>query len=251
MNFKLTIQYEGTEFHGWQIQAGKRTVQGDLSRVLTLLEGRKVVVHGSGRTDAGVHADGQIANVQLERPFTPLKLQAAINGNLNSDIRIVSVSEVPDSFHARFSAKGKTYLYRIWNGKVMPPFWRRIALHEARQLNLDMMRVAADLFPGTHDWIAFSAAQSDVTSRVRTVTQLEIKTSYDTGVEGRLIEISASADGFLRYMVRSIVGTLLAVGRGDLSIEAVRNAIESGQRPLAATTAPPHGLTLTNVKYEG
>jgi tRNA pseudouridine38-40 synthase len=251
MNFKLTIQYEGTDFHGWQIQAGKRTVQGELTRVLTLLEGQKVVVHGSGRTDAGVHAEGQIANVHLERSFTPLKLQAAINGNLSQDMRIVRVSEVADSFHARFSAKGKTYLYRVLNGKVMPPFWRRFALHEARELDLDKMRHASSLFLGKHDWVAFSAAQSDVTSRVRTVTQLEIKSSFDALVNGYLIEISASADGFLRYMVRSIVGTLLAVGRGELNIEEVRNAIESGQRPPAVTTAPAHGLTLINVKYKG
>jgi tRNA pseudouridine38-40 synthase len=251
MNFKLTIQYEGTDFHGWQIQAGKRTVQGELTRVLTLLEGQKVVVHGSGRTDAGVHAEGQIANVHLERSFTPLKLQAAINGNLSQDMRIVRVSEVADSFHARFSAKGKTYLYRVLSGKVMPPFWRRFALHEARELDLEKMRHASSLFLGKHDWVAFSSAQSDVTSRVRTVTQLEIKSSFDARVNCNLIEISASADGFLRYMVRSIVGTLLAVGRGELNIEEVRNAIESGQRPPAVTTAPAHGLTLINVKYEG
>src|SRR6185436_9232205 len=139
MNFKLLLQYDGTDFHGWQIQPGLRTVQGELTRVLSLLDDRGVTLHGSGRTDAGVHAEGQVANVQLEREFTPEKLRNAINGNLDPDVRVLFVDVVPDDFHARYSAIGKTYCYRVVRGSVMSPFWRRYALHEPRELELERM----------------------------------------------------------------------------------------------------------------
>src|SRR6185436_1317865 len=137
MNFKLLIQYDGTDFHGWQIQNGQRTVQGELTSALSLLDGRDVVVHGSGRTDAGVHAEGQVASVNLRREFSPEKLRSAINGNLDSDVRVLEAQTVDDQFHARYSAREKTYLYRIVNGPVLSPFWSRYALQEARNLNLE------------------------------------------------------------------------------------------------------------------
>lgn len=249
MNFRLTIQYDGTDFHGWQVQESGRTVQGELTRVLSLLEGREdVAVHGAGRTDAGVHAEAQVASVRLSREFTPDKLLAAINGNLARDVRVVEAEIVPEDFHARFSARGKTYRYRIFNARFMSPFWSRYALHEARSVDAEMMREGARLFLGEHDWTAFSCAQSDVKTRVRNVARLDIA---EREIErGRLIEITVSADGFLRYMVRSIAGTLLAAGRGELDAEQILLAIETGQRPHAAVTAPPHGLTLLEVHYE-
>ncbi|MDT4897897.1 MAG: tRNA pseudouridine38-40 synthase [Acidobacteriota bacterium] len=249
MNFKLTLQYDGTDFQGWQMQPAGRTVQGELTRVLTLLEGSAVVVHGSGRTDAGVHAEGQVASVHLSREMTPEKLCAAINGNLARDVRVVKASVVPDDFHARYSALGKTYVYRIFNAPVMSPFWNRYALHEARRLDIEQMRQAARLFLGEHDWLAFSAAQSDAPSRVRTVTGLEVTELMDERGCGRLVEIRTSAEGFLRYMVRSIAGTLLAVGRGELDEGNVSHAIEHGDRALVGATAPAHGLTLVKVYY--
>jgi tRNA pseudouridine38-40 synthase len=249
MNFKLTIQYDGTDFHGWQMQTELRTVQGELTRALSLIEGRDVLVNGSGRTDAGVHAEAQVANVHLEQEITAEKLRAAINGNVAKDMRVLGVEIVSDDFHARYSALGKSYVYRVINGPVMSPFWLRYAHHEARELDLDRIRECATLFPGLHDWTAFSAAQSDAESRVRTITRLEITDQWDERAHGRLIGISISADGFLRYMVRSIVGTLLGVGRGEIEEGIVNSALSSGNRALAGATAPARGLTLTNVSY--
>ena len=250
MNYRLTLQYDGTDFHGWQMQSGQRTVQGELTRVLSVLDGRAVVVNGSGRTDAGVHAEGQVASVQLQREMPPEKLRAAINGNLTRDLRVVAAEAATDDFHARFSARGKTYLYRIVNAHVISPFWVRYAYHEARTLNLERMREAAQLFLGEHDWTAFSAAQTEAQSRVRTIRELAVDERFDERACASLIEIKASADGFLRYMVRSIVGALLAVGLGSLDLQPVAAAIESGHRPLLITTAPAHGLTLLRVHYD-
>src|SRR4051794_28934274 len=133
MNYRLLLQYDGTDFHGWQKQTNLRTVQGELTRVLSLLDGRDVTVSGSGRTDAGVHAEGQVANVHLEREITAEKLRGAINGNLEPDVRVLEAEVVPDEFHARYSATGKTYCYRVLKGTVMSPFWRKYAIQEARE----------------------------------------------------------------------------------------------------------------------
>ena len=249
MNYKLLIQYDGTEFHGWQIQGELRTVQGELTRALSLIDGRSVHVHGSGRTDAGVHAEGQVASVEIQRDITTTKLRAAINGNVGRDVRVLSVETAADDFHARYSAVEKTYVYRIVNGPVISPFWVRYAHHDARPLDLERMKQGAELFHGKHDWTAFSAAQSDVEDRVRTVKRVEILERPDERSHGSLIEIRVSADGFLRYMVRAMAGTLLALGRGELHLDAISAALETGARPTAAATAPACGLTLHSVRY--
>jgi tRNA pseudouridine38-40 synthase len=250
MNYRLLLQYDGTDFHGWQLQNELRTVQGELTRVLSLLDGREVAVHGSGRTDAGVHAEGQVASVHLDRTMTPGKLRSAINGNLKPDLRVLFVDVVPDDFHARHSAIGKTYCYRLVHAQVMPAFWSRYAHQESRQLDLRAMRACAHLFLGEHDWTAFSAAQSDAGSRVRELTQLEISNRWDSRGRCHMIEFTISANGFLRYMVRSIVGTLLAAGRGELDDAKVVRALVEGERSLAGATAPAHGLTLISVQYK-
>jgi tRNA pseudouridine38-40 synthase len=250
MNYKLTLQYDGTDFHGWQMQGAERTVQGELARVLSLIDGRAVSVHGSGRTDAGVHAEGQVASVHLEREISPEKLRGAINGNLARDVRVMEACAVADDFHARYSARGKTYLYRIFNARVVSPFWYRYALHEARPLDVERMRACARLFLGQHDWTAFSSAQVEAQTRVRDITRLDVSERWDERGRARLIEIETSADGFLRYMVRSIAGTLLALGRGEMDEERVERAIAGGARELAGATAPPHGLTLMRVQYD-
>ena len=249
MNFKLTIQYDGTDFHGWQIQNGLRTVQGELANALSLIEGREVVIHGSGRTDAGVHAEGQVASVQLQRLISAEKLRSAINGNVGKDVRVLEVELVDDEFHARYSALEKTYLYRLVNGPVHSPFWLRYAHHDARRFDLELMTDCAKLLLGTHDWTAFSSAQSDSETKTRTVTGLTIMTHRDERGHCKLIEMTVSADGFLRYMVRSIAGTLMAVGRGELEIELVSRAINDGDRSLVGATAPACGLTLVSVRY--
>ncbi len=249
MNFKLTLQYDGTEFHGWQMQDGRRTVQGELTRALSLVVGRAVVLHGAGRTDAGVHAEAQVASVRLERVMEPERLRAAVNGNVGRDVRVIEVGQAPEDFHARFSARGKTYCYRVFNERFSSPFWERYAEHEARALDLEAMRSAARLFLGEHDWTAFSAAQSDVKSRVRTVTRLEVTERFSRRGRGRLVEVTAGAEGFLRYMVRSIAGTLLAVGRGEAGEADILRAVKTGERPQAFVTAPALGLALVEVLY--
>lgn len=250
MNFKLTIHYDGTEFHGWQKQGDLRTVQNELTRALNLIEGHEVVLHGSGRTDAGVHAEGQIANVVLSRDITPEKLQAALNGNIGADVRVVMVESMGEDFHARHSARHKTYVYRIVNNQVISPFWNRYACHEARLLDIESMKRVANLFIGTHDWTAFASAQSEAESRVRTITRLEVIERNDLRAPGRIVEIIVAGDGFLRYMVRSIAGTLLAVGRGEMDDKVVIEAIEGGDRSLVAATAPACGLALVSVAYD-
>ncbi len=250
MNYRLTIQYDGTDFHGWQMQgAGERTVQGELARALSLIDGRAVVVNGAGRTDAGVHALGQVASVELRRDITGEKLRAAINGNLAPDVRVIEAQAVDEDFHARYSARGKTYCYRVFNARYASPFLVRYTHTDARHLDVERMRKCARLFIGTHDWTAFSAAQSDVETRVRNVTQLDVRASWSAEGRGRLVEIVASAEGFLRYMVRSIAGTLLEVGRGQMDEAQVARALESRERSLAGATAPAKGLTLVEVHY--
>jgi tRNA pseudouridine38-40 synthase len=250
MNFKLTLQYDGTDFHGWQVQGAERTVQGELTRVLSLLDGRAVVAHGAGRTDAGVHAEAQVASVELAREFAPEKLRAAVNGNLAADVRASAVEVMPADFHARYSARGKTYRYRLFNAPHLSPLLARFAHHDARAFDLARMQQAARLFLGTHDWTAFSAAHTDVQTRVRRVTRLDVSERWSDEGRGRLIEITASADGFLRYMVRSIAGTLLEVGRGERAPEMITQAITTGDRALAGVTAPAKGLTLVEVHYD-
>lgn len=249
MNYKLLLQYDGTDFHGWQIQDGLRTVQGELTSALALIEGRNVNVHGSGRTDAGVHAEGQVASVEIEREITPEKLRSAINANVGKDVRVLAAEVVDSDFHARYSALRKSYVYRIVNGPVVSPFWSRYAHQDARKLDLERMRSAAELFMGRHDWTAFSAAQSDVEDRVRTITALDIGERFDDRVHDSLIEIRVTADGFLRYMVRTIAGTLMAAARCELDNDAIAEAIATGRRPTEATTAPACGLTLVSVRY--
>ncbi len=250
MNYKLLIQYDGTDFHGWQVQENQRTVQGELQRVLSLLEDAEVGVAGSGRTDAGVHAEGQVANVNLARSFTPDKLRGAINGNLWRDLRILQVEKVSDDFHARFSARGKTYVYRVVNAPVISPFWTRFAHHEARPLDVSKMNEVSRVFLGKHDWTAFYSANSDAQTRVRTITEFSVESVWDSRANASTIEFRITGDGFLRYMVRSIVGTMLEVGRGEKDSDTIQTTIVSGDRDLAGATAPANGLTLVKVFYD-
>ncbi len=250
MNFRFLIQYDGTDFHGWQVQEGSRTIQGELERVIGMIEDADVKVVGSGRTDAGVHAEGQVGNAHLNRAFTPDRIRHAINGNLWRDIRIMKAERAPDEFHARFSAKSKMYVYRVVNAPVISPFWRRFAHHEARPLDVARMNDAARFFLGEHDWTAFSSAQIDGENRVRTVTDFTVESRWDDRAQGVIIEFRIAAHGFLRYMVRSIVGTMLEVGRCEKDSDTIQTAIVTGNRELAGKTAPAQGLTLFRVDYD-
>ncbi|HEU4391302.1 MAG TPA: tRNA pseudouridine(38-40) synthase TruA [Blastocatellia bacterium] len=242
-NAKITIQYDGTEYNGWQIQAAGRTIQGELTRVLSALNQAPVTVHGAGRTDSGVHAEGQVANFMLERDFDPFELLNAVNANLDRDIRVIDCEFVDESFHARRSAKLKTYSYQIWNGDVVSPFCYRYVYHYRTALDLEAMQRAAALLPGTHDFSAFTVADSEAEGHVRTLRQLAVERA------GPIISITAAADGFLRYMVRAIAGTLIEVGRGRRAPENVKATLESRNRSEAGPTAPASGLTLIRVDY--
>ena len=242
-NFKITVQYDGTNYHGWQIQLNGRTIQGELTRVLSMLDHRPVTVHGAGRTDAGVHAEGQVASFLLARPFETRELRDAINGNLDRDIRVVAVERVADEFNARLSAKQKTYRYRIWTADVVSPFVYRYVHAYRGSLDLEEMRCAATALVGAHDFSAFTVADSEIQDRVRRLFRLDIEDATNE------ILILAEADGFLRYMVRTIVGTLIEVGRGKRTAAGVGEIFENRNRSKAGPSAPANGLTLVRVDY--
>jgi tRNA pseudouridine38-40 synthase len=242
-NVKITVQYDGTNYHGWQIQANGRTVQGELTRALSLLDHRHVTVYGAGRTDAGVHAEGQVASFFIEREFESRELRDAINANVDRDIRVIEVGPAPEEFNARYSAKQKTYRYRLWTGEVVSPFAYRYVHHCRADLDITEMQSGAAALVGEHDFSAFTVADSESGDAVRTVTCLDI--------ERHACEISivVTGTGFLRYMVRTMVGTLIDVGRGKLSAESVRRILESRDRSNAGASAPANGLTLVSVDY--
>jgi tRNA pseudouridine38-40 synthase len=242
-NFKITIQYDGTNYHGWQLQANARTIQGELTRVLTLLDHRPVTVHGAGRTDAGVHAEGQVASVSIERNFDPVDLREAINGNLDHDIRVTEVEPALETFNARYSAKQKTYQYRIWTGDVVSPFVYRYVYHYRAPLDIGEMRRAATALIGRHDFSAFTIAHSEAEDHIRLLTRLDVEQ------EATEVSIVAAASGFLRYMVRTIAGTLIDVGRGSRTAAGVREILDSRDRENAGPSAPARGLTLVRVDY--
>ena len=242
-NFKITIQYDGTNYHGWQMQANGRTVQGELTRVLSILDHRPVTVYGAGRTDAGVHAEAQVANLFVERDFEPILFRDAINGNLDRDIRVLEVVPVSDAFNARYSARKKTYRYRIWTGDVVSPFLYRYVHHYRAGLDIGEMQRAAAALVGTHDFTAFTVASSHAEDHVRTLIDLEIDRTANE------VLLTASANGFLRYMVRTIVGTLIEVGRGKRTAATVSAALASLDRSNAGPSAPANGLTLVRVDY--
>jgi len=243
-NFKLAVAYEGTAYGGWQLQPNAVTVQELLEKALAKLAGKRVVVHGSGRTDAGVHAREQIANCSLLTHLAPAVLVLALNANLPEDVRVLRVQEVDAKFHARFSAKGKEYRYQIDTGKVADPFQRRYAWHHPRPLDVPAMRHAAKRMIGRHDFSALSAnPMREIETPVRRVTKLTIVK------RGNLLTIAVSADGFLYKMVRSMVGALVKVGEGRLTLEKLRAVMSSRKRTALVETAPARGLFLWRVFY--
>ena len=249
MRWKIKVAYDGTDFHGWQRQPGFRSVQQDLEEAATKLarDGGYVSVHGSGRTDAGVHAHGQIAHFDLEREreITPAQLRNAMNGCLAAnDVRVMEAEQVADDFDARRSAVAKEYRYRIWNAEILDPAERRTRAHVMRPMNIDAVREAAALFIGEHDFAAFSANPlREVESTVRIVN------SIDVVAEGPAVEFRVNGNGFLYKMVRSISGFLIAVGIEREKPEAVTEIMESRTRTARVESAPPQGLTLWEVFY--
>ena len=259
--FKLTIAYDGTGFVGWQRQASGPSIQALLEDALRELDGRDVEVAGAGRTDAGVHALGQVASVSLERTIDRLTLVRAVNSRLPPSIRVVDAAEAAPNFHARFAAQSKTYCYRIWNGGVMSPFEREYAWHvPSPTLDVAAMASAATLFEGRHDFAALQAAGSDTRTTDREVFSSRARVGSDPLRGGggprqcheqtpHLITYEIAGAGFLRHMVRTIVGTLVEVGRGRRPAAWVSDVLHSRDRSAAGPTAPAGGLFLVNIDY--
>jgi tRNA pseudouridine38-40 synthase len=240
---KLTIAYDGTAFAGWQMQANQRTVQGALEDALRAFDGERVVVHAAGRTDAGVHAAGQVISFQLKSRVSADALQRALNVTLPGDVRVMQAEEAPDTFNARFNPQRKTYHYAIYTGAVVPPHIRHFAWHVPQPLDADAMNTAAAVLVGEHDFSAFQASGGDVITSRR-----EIFVSRLTLREQHIIyEVTGS--GFLKQMVRNIAGTLVDIGRGRRPVDDMRRVLESRDRRQASATAPAHGLTLQSVQY--
>lgn len=240
---KLTLAYDGTRFVGWQRQADGESIQALLEDALSRLEGSPVTAHGAGRTDAGVHAEGQVASARVTFAHDAATVLRAANAILPPEVRVVAVEDVEPGFHARFSARGKSYRYQIANAAVVSPFVRAYVWHVPDRLDLDAMRQGAAALVGTHDFAAFQSAGSDVATTVRTLTR-------STFVErSGLLVYEVDGDGFLRHMVRAIVGTLVDVGRGCRTPSDVQMLADGGTRAEAGPTAPAHGLTLVKVEY--
>jgi len=243
---KLTLAYDGTGYVGWQRQTNGASVQGLLEGALSTIDGRAVTVHGAGRTDSGVHAIGQVASARIACAHDERRLRRALNANLPSDVRVFEVRVMPDEFHARFSATGKTYEYRIWNGRVVPPMLRLYTWHVPQPLDTAVMQQAAQAIAGEHDFAAFQGSRSMTHTSVRRMTSA----SWRTGADG-IVVFEIAGDGFLRYMVRSLVGTLVDIGHGRWPPEHVAQLLQTGDRSIAGRTAPAPGLILVRVHYAG
>jgi tRNA pseudouridine38-40 synthase len=251
--FKVTLAYDGTGFVGWQRQAEGISIQGLLEDALRELDDRHVAVTGAGRTDAGVHALGQVAAFSLERDIDPATLVRALNARLPPAVRALDAREVPASFHPRFGARRKTYRYRIWNHDVLHPFERAFAWHVPGPLDVEAMDAAARRLEGRHDFAAFQAAGSDTRTTERVLFASRVcrgdAHAAAPGRRGALVVYEAVGDGFLRHMVRAVVGTLVEVGRGRRPVEWVAEVLASCDRARAGPTAPALGLVLTAVDY--
>jgi tRNA pseudouridine38-40 synthase len=263
--FKITLAYDGTDFVGWQRQASGVSIQGLLEDALRELDGRAVIVSGAGRTDAGVHALGQVASFSLDRAIECGALVRAVNAQLPKTVRVLSARETPPEFHARFAARAKTYRYRIWNGAVVSPFEHRYAWHLAGALDVSAMGAAARRVEGRHDFASFRATGGTNSTTERTVLVSRVidpddandakeNPCFSGGASGdvrALITYEITGDGFLRHMVRTIVGTLVEIGRGRREVDWIDAVLASRDRAAAGQTAPAAGLFLVAVDYGG
>jgi len=251
---KLTLSYDGTRLVGWQRQAAGDSVQGVLEDALARFEGRPVTVHGAGRTDAGVHALGQVASAEVSFAHDVSTLTRALNAQLPEDVRVLSVEEAAPGFHARFDARAKTYRYCIRNGALSSPFERAFVWHVPQPLDVDAMRQAASRLLGRHDFSAFRSIGTDVPDAMRSLhvsDMAEVPGAVPwLGDGGALLTYEVSGDGFLRHMVRAIVGTLVEVGRGWRDPAQMDVLLQSKDRARAGATAPPQGLFLVRVVYD-
>lgn len=243
-NFKLIIEYDGSSYHGWQRQKNRKTIQGEIEKAIMTITGKKIALTGSGRTDAGVHAFGQVANFYCDTEISPEVFQRGLNSLMPKDIIIKECNTVNEKFHARYDAKAKTYQYRILNRTTPAAICRQYAWFIKKKLDLDAMQSAILHIIGTNDFKAFEGAGSPRSSTKRRVINTGLQQK-----EKEYLIFEIEADGFLRFMVRNIVGTLLDVGLCKITPDDFKKILLSKDRNLAGATAPPHGLFLMNVKY--
>ena len=243
MRYAVGVEYDGTTFHGWQIQIGVRTVQEQLQKALTCVANHPIVVQCAGRTDAGVHAIGQVVHFDSDAVRSTRNWLLGTNVNLPDDVNINWIIPVAADFHARFSAVKRSYKYVIYNGKTRSSIWRNRAVWERRELDLELMQLAAKPLVGTHDFSSFRAVACQAKSPVRSLTKLELSR------DGEIITIELTANAFLHHMVRNIAGVLITIGCGERPVSWAREVLEHMDRTLGGITAPPQGLYLTNVGY--
>jgi tRNA pseudouridine38-40 synthase len=242
-NIRLTLAFEGTEYHGWQIQDNSQTLQGLLSEAITRITGEHTALTGSGRTDAGTHARALVANFLTGSRIAPGQLVRALNSMLPRDIRVLSARQAPLSFHARRDARSKVYRYQIYLGSIMAPHLMREYFHFPYTIDIPKMEAAAQLFVGEHDFASFAKTNSSSSSTIRRIFRCELKK------RGRRLLLTVEGNGFLHHMVRNMAGTLLEVGKGSISFDDFRQLFVRRDRKLAGFTAPAHGLVLLKVRY--
>lgn len=243
-NIKLTIEYDGKRYLGWQrLGDNDKTIQEKVEGVIKLLTNEDIEIVGSGRTDAGTHARGQVANFKTTHDMPLAEMQQFFNRYLPQDIVVNQIEEVPDRFHARYHAKGKQYSYYVWNDLIPTVFERSRSFHYPQTLDLEKMQTAADQLIGTHDFIGFSALKKSKKSTTRTIESLTITQ------EGQMIHFTFKGNGFLHKMVRIITGTLLAIGSGELDEGIIQHVLNEKVRQAAGETVPAHGLFLDEVDY--
>lgn len=243
-NYKLTIQYDGSRYKGWQrLGDTKNTIQGKIEQTLTAIIGQSIEIVGCSRTDAGVHALGQVANFKTETLLDEADFLNQLNHQLPRDICVPAMEHVSDRFHARYKAKEKTYLYKIWNEPISNPFMRKFSMHVEEKLDVARMRQAGKHFLGTHDFTAYANAKSKKKSMVRTISAIRMD-AHDG-----FIDIRLTGDGFLYNMARKMVGTLIEVGLGAIEVDAIPHILESKQRAQTGRLADACGLYLEHISY--
>lgn len=240
---KLTISYDGTSYKGWQLQKNAITIQEEIEKAIHKSFGRKERVHGAGRTDSGVHAEGQVAHFKMKGSIPAGKIPMALNSNLPEDIAIISAEEVSSDFHSRFNAKIKHYRYSIYNSRMRAPLKEKYSWRVTYKLNVALMKREAKVLEGKHDFKSFQASDKKEKTSIRKIYDIRIKK------KGLYILMDIEADGFLYNMVRNIIGTLVDIGRGYLPEGSMKKILKSKDRTLAGPTAPAKGLTLIEVKY--
>src|ERR1700732_1321692 len=249
--FKLIIAYDGTDFHGWQIQSNKPTIQGEIVNVLRRITQENVQLHGAGRTDAGVHALGQVGSFRTQSALSAGEFQRALNALLSPTIRIVVAEEVGPDFHARWSARGKIYRHRIYRGRVVPPTLWRYVLHYPFPLDEDAMRIAASRYVGPHDFASFAASTgSEDDDRERSTVREIYASELARTDNGEELVYTVRGRSFLRYMVRKMVGTLLDVEIGKLTPDDILRLYQLRDRSKPGPTVPPQGLCMVSVEHE-